>query len=200
MNALRYWLIGGLLGLTGVTVGCGDDDGKEAEAEAEGEGEAEGEAEAEAESESEAESEGESAFHAVGSFNGDSFEMTCNYDGTDTVSGVNNCQKLQWFATCRPDGKALGELTKFQVWFYLPTVDGTVGAHDYLGTTNGIKMGDALGAPSAADSSNAEANTITVATAAAAGEPVDGMFTATWTDEGADYGTVSGGFHFPCTK
>ncbi|MBI3201037.1 MAG: hypothetical protein HYZ29_05785 [Myxococcales bacterium] len=132
----------------------------------------------------------------TGTYKGSSFSFDCDFSNFN--QGSLMCQSLQWFAFCRPAGK-VADIDQFQLWFHLPSAQGTAGPHDFKGVAGGgLKMGDSMGTPMDQDDANATENVITVTKAGAAQQPIAGTFSAKWSNAGAGHGEVSGSFDFDC--
>jgi hypothetical protein len=139
-----------------------------------------------------------SSIEIQGNFGAESLDYGCDF--TDPTFSDVDCEAGRWFATCRPDPIGVGSIESFQVWFVLSAEDGMAGTNDYLDSQFGISMGDATAAisPLTPNSLNAQVNAITVDADANAMEPVSGTFEASWTDEGGQFGSISGTFEFAC--
>jgi hypothetical protein len=139
-----------------------------------------------------------SLLEVSGTFGTASIDYSCDF--TDPIYGTLMCDSGRWFATCRPNPTAVGAIDIFQVWFILSTDDATMGVKDYIDTQFGISMGDATAqmTPLSPNSLNAATNTVTVDADTVAQGPVSGSFEASWTDDGGQYGSVTGTFSFVC--
>ncbi|MCB9778930.1 MAG: hypothetical protein H6742_10235 [Alphaproteobacteria bacterium] len=151
----------------------------------------------------------DAAFHATGTYDGDSFEVDCAFDGTDPdwTATLQCYDGIQIFAACRldPDDAPVGGLApdQFQVWFKVTAAANTVGTHDVTGTDS-IAVGNNLGAPLGTNSQNIEAASITI-------DSIDGWtaasgtFTAEWNDSGDEWAgdhtaTITGSFDLVCPE
>ncbi|GEM_PF-3297359 len=144
---------------------------------------------------------GDAHFEATGKHNGNSFAMKCMYKDNNlrTTGTTVQCQKIQWFATCRPDPAKVGDIDLFQVWFNLPTANGAAGTHTFK-AGGGISIGNAMGAPLNSLSKNLTKNEIVVKVGGPAKSDISGTFSASWADNGGEHGEVAGSFSLPCTK
>lgn len=146
---------------------------------------------------------GDAPFYAEGTYNGESFQVECNFDDTDPdwTAGLQCQDDTQFFITCRLDPEddpvAGLEPSSFQVWFYLHTGYTSVGTHDAAGQP-GICVGNNGGAPLCTNSGGElEAAEIDVQ-AIDLWNSASGTFSASWADSGENYATIQGSFDFTC--
>ncbi len=142
---------------------------------------------------------GGGAFTVKGDYNGNPLDYVCNLDDTDEPyqSGLQ-CQELQFFVNCRPyPWDQVPDVEVMQLWFYLPT-NSSAGTYDYTAPfEGGISWGEGMATPLGPADANRVTNQIIIEEITPQ-VSAKGSYSAEWTDEGGNYGTVSGSFDFVC--
>ncbi len=139
------------------------------------------------------------AFTVTGSYNGYALDYACQLDGTDADwTSDLQCQSVQFFVYCRPDPwDQVPDVDTMQLWFYLGT-HLEAGTHDFdAATGGGISWGDGMALPLAGWSTNLVSNQIVV-DAIDPQVSASGSYSASWSDDGGNYGEVSGTFDLVC--